>query len=96
MESIREHVGIYCVRTGSSKKQLADSLDMPYSTFLSKLNGPSEFSFSEGLALSRLIGISPDTLATPTGSVEISRSEYSDLNSSSSQDEEEEPSDSSL
>lgn len=65
MDSIREHVGAYCARTGSNKKQLAEALNMPYSTFLSKVNGPSEFSYSEGLALSRLIGITADALAEP-------------------------------
>lgn len=65
MDSIREHIGAYCARTGSNKKQLADALSMPYSTFLSKLNGPSEFTFSEGLALARLTGVSADVLATP-------------------------------
>lgn len=65
MDSIREHVGAYCARTGSNKKQLADALDMPYSTFLSKINGPSEFTYSEGLALARLLGVTADVLATP-------------------------------
>lgn len=62
--SIREKVGAYCGRTGVSKADLAKALGMPYSTFLSKLNGPSKFSFSEGISLARLIELDPDTLAS--------------------------------
>lgn len=63
--AIREHVGAYLGSTGSSKRDLAKRLGIPYSTFISKLNGPSEFSYSEGVQLAKELGISPSEMAEP-------------------------------
>lgn len=37
-------------------------MNMPISTFYSKLNGPSEFSFSEGKRLAEIIGCTADEM----------------------------------
>jgi len=62
MDTIREHVGAYLMRTGTTKKQLAADMGMPYSTLYSKLYGPSEFTFMEGKRLAEIIGITTDDL----------------------------------
>lgn len=62
MDSIREHIGAYLARTGTTKKQLAHDLGMPYSTLYSKLYGPSELTFMEGKKLAELIGCTTDEL----------------------------------
>ena len=62
MDSIREHVGAYLERTGTTKKALANDLGMPYSTLHSKLYGPSEFTFAEGKKLAEIIGCTTDDL----------------------------------
>ena len=64
MDSIREHVGAYLERTGTTKKQLASDMGMPYSTLHSKLYGPSEFTFMEGKRLAEIIGCTTDALFT--------------------------------
>lgn len=61
--SIRENVGAYCGRTGHNKAYIASEMNMPYTTFLSKLNGPSEFSFFEGLRLAKVLDLKADELA---------------------------------
>ena len=61
--AIKERVGGYCSAHGVTRKQLAADMGMPYTTFSTKLHGPSEFSFSEGVALAGLLGIGPDELA---------------------------------
>lgn len=61
--SIKERVGGYCGANDVTKRWIAEHMDMAYSTFYSKLNGPSEFTFSEGVALAELLGIGPDELA---------------------------------
>ena len=62
MDSIKEHVGAYLERTGTTKKQLAEQMGMPYSTFHSKLYGPSEFTFFEGRRLSQIVGCTTDEM----------------------------------
>jgi hypothetical protein len=62
MDSIKERVGAYLERSGSTKKQLAEEMGMPYSTFHSKLYGPSEFTFMEGKRLSEIVGCSCDEM----------------------------------
>lgn len=69
MDSIKARVGAYLERTGTTKKQLAEDMDMPYSTFHTKLYGPSEFSFTEGCRLAELIGCTADEMfASPFSS----------------------------
>ena len=60
--AIQEHVATYCKGGAHTRLELAKAIEMPYSTFMTKLNGPSEFSFSEGLKLAKAMRISPDNL----------------------------------
>lgn len=62
MDSIKERVGAYLERTGVTKKQLAEEMGMPISTFHSKLSGQTEFSFSEGRRLARILDCTTDEL----------------------------------
>jgi len=62
MDSIKERVGAYLERTGRTKKQIAEFMGMPYSTFHSKLYGPSEFTFSEGKRLAEIVGCTCDEM----------------------------------
>lgn len=62
MDSIKERVGAYLERTGKTKKQIAELMGMPYSTFHSKLYGPSEFTFSEGRRLAVIVGCTCDEM----------------------------------
>lgn len=56
MDSIKERVGAYLEREGKTKKGLADELDMSTVTLNSKLNGETEFSFSQAIRLSEILG----------------------------------------
>lgn len=56
MDSIKERVGAYLEREGKTKKWLADKLDMSTVTLNSKLNGETEFSFSQAIRLSDVLG----------------------------------------
>ena len=62
--AIQERVAAFCSGGVHTRTELAALMSMPYSTFISKLNGPSEFSFSEGIRLAEAMQISPDMLAT--------------------------------
>ena len=62
MDSIKERVGAYLERTGKTKKELSGLMGMPYSTFHSKLYGPSEFTFFEGKKLAEIIGCTADEM----------------------------------
>lgn len=64
MDSIKERVGAYLERTGTTKKQLAENMDMPVSTLHSKLTGQTEFLFSEGRRLAQILGCTTDELFT--------------------------------
>lgn len=56
MDSIKERVGAYLEREGMTKKWLADELGMTTVTLSSKLNGETEFSFSQAIRLSEILG----------------------------------------
>lgn len=60
--SIQERVALYVARTKRDRQSIADQMKMPISTFYSKLNGPSEFSFSEGKRLAEIIGCTADEM----------------------------------
>ena len=64
MDSIRERVGAYTERTGTTKAELADSLGMSRVTLHNKLNGLSEFSLSEAVQLAKILGCTVDDLRT--------------------------------
>lgn len=65
MDCIRERVGAYLCRTGTTKQQLASELGMSDVTLWSKLSGRSEFRISEAIKLSNILGISVNELVTP-------------------------------
>jgi hypothetical protein len=60
--AIQERVALYVARTKKDRQSIAEQMGMPVSTFYTKLNGPSEFSFSEGKRLSEIIGCSVDEM----------------------------------
>lgn len=62
MDSIKERVGAYLEREGKTKKWLADELDMTTVTLGSKLNGETEFSFSQAIRLSEILGCTVNEL----------------------------------
>lgn len=62
MDSIKERVGAYLERTGTTKAELAQSLGMSRVTLHSKLVGQSEFRLSEAEQLANVLGCSVDDL----------------------------------
>lgn len=60
--AIQERVALYVNRTKRDRKFIAEQMGMPVSTFYTKLNGPSEFSFSEGKRLAEIIGCTVDEM----------------------------------
>lgn len=56
MNSIKERVGAFLEREGKTKKWLADELGMSTVTLGSKLSGETEFSFSQAIRLSEVLG----------------------------------------
>lgn len=62
MDSIKERVGAYIERTGTTKTELAKQLGMSRVTLHSKLVGRSEFRLSEAERLATIIGCSVDEL----------------------------------
>lgn len=62
MESIKERVGAYIERTGTTKGELAQKLGMSRVTLHSKLTGQTEFRLSEAERLAQILGCSVDDL----------------------------------
>lgn len=60
--AIKERVALYVARTKNDRQTIAEQMGMPVSTFYTKLNGPSEFSFSEGKRLAEIIGCTVDEM----------------------------------
>ena len=60
--AIKERVALYVARTKNDRQTIAEQMGMPVSTFYSKLNGPSEFSFTEGKRLAEIIGCTVDDM----------------------------------
>lgn len=69
MDSIKERVGAYLEREGKTKKWLADELGVTTVTLYSKLNGETEFTFSQAIRLSEVLGCTVNDLRiSPFGS----------------------------
>jgi DNA-binding XRE family transcriptional regulator len=62
LESIKERVGAYIERTGTTKSELAQKLGMSRVTLHSKLTGQTEFRLSEAERLAQILGCSVDDL----------------------------------
>jgi plasmid maintenance system antidote protein VapI len=62
MDSIKERVGAYLEREGRTKKWLADELGMTTVSLYSKLNGDTEFTFSQAIRLSEVLGCTVNDL----------------------------------
>ena len=60
--AIQERVALYVTRTKKDRQSIAEQMGMPVSTFYTKLNGPSEFSFTEGKRLAEIIGCTVDEM----------------------------------
>lgn len=62
MDSIKERVGAYIERTGTTKGELASQLGMSRVSLHSKLTGQTEFRLSEAERLADILGCSVDEL----------------------------------
>ena len=62
MDSIKERVGAYLEREGRTKRWLADELGMTTVSLYSKLNGDTEFTFSQAIRLSEVLGCTVNDL----------------------------------
>ncbi len=62
MDSIKERVGAYLEREGKTKRWLADELGMTTVSLYSKLNGDTEFTFSQAIRLSEVLGCTVNDL----------------------------------
>lgn len=56
MNSIKERVGAFLAREGKTKQWLAGELGMSAVTLSSKLNGETEFTLSQAIHLSDVLG----------------------------------------
>lgn len=56
MDSIKERVGAYLEREGKTKQELASELGMTTVTLGHKLNGRTDFTFSQAIRLSEILG----------------------------------------
>ena len=62
LDSIKERVGAYIERTGTTKGELASQLGMSRVSLRSKLTGQTEFRLSEAERLANILGCSVDEL----------------------------------
>lgn len=62
MDSIKEWVGAYIERTGSTKSEIANKLSISRTSFYSKMDGTTEFTLSEAGMLASMLGITTDQL----------------------------------
>lgn len=66
--AIRERVGAYLERDGVTKQNLAKQLGVSTVTLGSKLNGATEFSITEAIRLSQILGCTLNELiSSPFG-----------------------------
>lgn len=65
MDVIKERVGAYIARTGTTREDLAAKLGMTRVTLHQKLNGESEFKLGEAFALADALGCTVDDLRKP-------------------------------
>jgi len=56
MDSIKERVGAYLEREGKTKQELASELGMTTVTLASKMSGRTDFTFSQAIRLSEILG----------------------------------------
>lgn len=66
--NIKQFVDAYVRENNTTKEALAEKAGIGRTSFFSKLRGASEFSLSEGYALSRILGITTDELYEMTTS----------------------------
>lgn len=62
MDSIKERVGAYLEREGKTKQELASELGMTTVTLSSKLSGRTDFTFSQAIRLSEILGCTVNEL----------------------------------
>lgn len=62
MDSIKERVGAYLEREGATKKGLAAQLGISTVTLNLKMDGKTEFTFSEAIRLSEILGCTVNDL----------------------------------
>lgn len=64
MDSIKERVGAYLAREKQTKQWMAGELGMTTVTLNSKLNGDTEFTLSQAIRLSEILGCAVSELRT--------------------------------
>lgn len=71
MSPIKQRVAAYSAETGTTRREIAERLGMPRSTFYDKLNGKrSDFSLKEAKGLADILGCSVSELTEPLIEVE--------------------------
>ena len=64
MDSIKERIGAYLEREGKTKQELAAELGMSTVTLSSKMNGKTDFTFTQAIKLSEILGCTVSDLRT--------------------------------
>lgn len=64
MDSIKERIGAYLEREGKTKQELAAELGMSTVTLSSKMNGRTDFTFTQAIKLSEILGCTVSDLRT--------------------------------
>lgn len=72
MYTIVERVGAYMAKTGKSRERIAQDLGMTRRTFSKKLQGKSEFRFSEACQLADMLGCSVGDFKVGVGTTGLS------------------------
>ena len=62
MKKIKELIDVYLKETGETKVSLASKLGIAQNTFYSKINGDTEFKWSEIDKLAEILGCTVDDL----------------------------------
>lgn len=62
--NLSEKVGEYAEKNNETRDSIADKLGISRSSFFNKVRGSYEFSLSEAYKLSRLLGVSLDTMCS--------------------------------
>ena len=62
LNSLKERIGAFLENTGTTKQSLANQLGISTQTLRNKLSGKSDFSLTEGICLSKILGCTVEDL----------------------------------
>ena len=65
MDAIKERIGAFLARTGTTREELADKLGMSRTALYQRLSGEVEFKLGEGFELAEILGCTVDDLRKP-------------------------------